>query len=67
MTRLNGGSLPLNAPRSVLIRLVIEKTQPLVGTAAAEGGDPVPFDGWLEMLRVISELVVAAGPDERGR
>ena len=51
----------------MLIRLVIEKTQPLVGIAAAEGGDPVPFDGWLEMLRVISELAVAAGPDERGR
>jgi hypothetical protein len=49
----------------VLIRLLIEKTQPLTGTAVAEGSDPLPFDGWLELLRVISELVDAATPSER--
>jgi hypothetical protein len=29
------------------------------GTAAVEGGDPLRFDGWLELLRVVSELVAA--------
>jgi hypothetical protein len=44
----------------VLIRVWIEDTQPLAGTAAAEGGEPLRFDGWLELLRVVSELVAAA-------
>jgi hypothetical protein len=45
----------------MLIRISIERTQPLAGTAATEGSDPVHFDGWLELLRVVSELVAAAG------
>ena len=28
----------------------------------AEGRDPLPFQGWLELLRVISELVVPEWP-----
>ncbi len=44
----------------MLIRIWIERTQPLAGTAATEGSDPLRFDGWLELLRVISELVAAA-------
>jgi hypothetical protein len=51
----------------VLIRVRIERTQPLAGTAVAEEAEPVGFDGWLELLRVISELVAAApsgGEDE---
>jgi len=44
----------------VLIQLWIERTQPLAGTAAIEEAEPVPFDGWLELLRMISELVTAA-------
>jgi hypothetical protein len=47
----------------VLIRVWIEDTQPLTGTAAAEGGDPLRFDGWLELLRAVSELVDAAPRD----
>jgi hypothetical protein len=43
----------------MLIRIRIESTQPLAGTAAAKGSDPLPFEGWLELLRVISELVAA--------
>jgi hypothetical protein len=42
---------------AVLIRVWIEGTQPLAGTAATEGSEPLPFDGWLELLRVLSELV----------
>jgi hypothetical protein len=43
----------------VLIRIWVHSTDPLAGTAAIEGNDPLHFDGWLELLRVISELVVA--------
>jgi hypothetical protein len=51
----------------VLIRVWIERIQPLAGTAATEEAEPVGFDGWLELLRAISELVAAApsgGEDE---
>jgi hypothetical protein len=44
----------------VLIRIRIEGTQPLAGTAATKGSKPLRFDGWLELLRVVSELVAAA-------
>jgi hypothetical protein len=30
------------------------------GTAATEAAEPLHFDGWLELLRVLSELVAAA-------
>jgi hypothetical protein len=49
---------------AVLIRLWIEGSQPLAGTAATEGGEPLRFDGWLELLRVVSELVAAPSSDE---
>jgi hypothetical protein len=44
----------------VLISVWIEASQPLAGTAAIEGGEPLRFDGWLELLRVVSELVDSA-------
>jgi hypothetical protein len=44
----------------MLIRIRIEGTQPLAGTAATKGSKPLRFDGWLELLRVVSELVAAA-------
>jgi hypothetical protein len=44
----------------VLIRVWVERTQPLAGTAAIEGAEPRRFDGWLELLNVLSELVAAA-------
>jgi catechol 2,3-dioxygenase-like lactoylglutathione lyase family enzyme len=43
----------------VLIRIWIERTQPLAGTAATRASEPLRFDGWLELLRVVSELVAA--------
>jgi len=46
----------------VLIRVWIERSQPLAGTAATEEAEPVGFDGWLELLKVLSELVAAATP-----
>ena len=42
----------------VLIRVWIERAEPLAGTAAVEGAEPRAFEGWLELLRVLSELVV---------
>ena len=47
----------------MLIRIVVEQAQPLAGTATTEGRDPLPFEGWLELLRVLSELVAPAQPD----
>jgi hypothetical protein len=44
----------------MLIHVWIEGRQPVAGTAAIEGREPVRFDGWLELLRVVSELVAAA-------
>lgn len=55
-SRGTGSRRPWEAP-SVLIRLWIADSQPLVGTAATEGSEPRRFDGWLELLRVVSELV----------
>lgn len=46
----------------MLIRILIERTQPLAGTAATEEAEPLHFDGWLELLRTISELVAATAP-----
>jgi hypothetical protein len=43
----------------VLIRIQIDNTHPLTGIAATKGRDPLHFDGWLELLRVISDLVGA--------
>ena len=41
------------------IRLSIQTTQPLTGAAMTESQGPVPFAGWLELLRAISTLVGA--------
>jgi hypothetical protein len=46
----------------VLIRIWIHRTHPLAGTAATKGSGPLHFDGWLELLKAISELVVADTP-----
>jgi hypothetical protein len=58
-------SMDLSGAAAVLIRIWIEGSQPLAGTAAAEGGEHLRFDGWLELLRVVSELVAAGTTDSR--
>jgi hypothetical protein len=50
----------------VLIRIWIERAEPLAGAAAIEGTEPRAFDGWLELLGVIAELVTAAAPHGGG-
>jgi len=62
LTRLNNRAPAVNAARdvsdTVLIRVWIERAEPLAGTAAVEGAEPLAFQGWLELLRVLSELIV---------
>ena len=43
----------------MLVCISIDRSAPRVGTAACAGRAPVPFEGWLELLRAISELVGA--------
>ena len=49
----------------MVIRIAIDTTAPLVGTAAAERREPVHFVGWLELLRAISGLVEDGGCGDR--
>jgi hypothetical protein len=51
----------------VLIRVWIQRREPLAGTAATKGSEPLRFDGWLELLGVVSELVAAAPSSGDGR
>jgi hypothetical protein len=44
----------------VLIRIWVERPEPLAGNAVTEGSEPLRFDGWLELLAVVAELVAAA-------
>ena len=44
----------------MLITIWIEKKEPIAGTVSAEGHHPRPFEGWLELLAAVSELVAAA-------
>lgn len=39
------------------IRILIQTMEPLAGTASAGTRGPLRFEGWLELLRVISALV----------
>ena len=53
---------------SVVIRISIDQTEPLTGTATTGDEAPVPFEGWMEFLGVVSELLgvpraQAGGPD----
>jgi hypothetical protein len=48
----------------VLIHIWVERTQPLAGTAAVEEAEPLRFEGWLELLGVLSELVGGGETDE---
>ena len=52
------GSTP---PAGTHVSLSIEQAEPLVGTATCAWGAPVPFVGWLELLRAVSDLVGAEG------
>jgi hypothetical protein len=48
----------------MLIRISVDSSQPLTGSAASDEAGPLYFDGWLELLRVVSELVTPARSGE---
>jgi hypothetical protein len=54
-------------PADMVIRLRIQRLEPLRGTAAADEGSELVFEGWMELIGAIAELV--GGPDhgDRGR
>jgi hypothetical protein len=39
------------------IRISIETREPVKGEARVSTGEAVPFQGWLDLLRVLSELL----------
>ena len=41
----------------LVIRVSVEHTEPLTGTAATEDAAPVAFEGWLEFLGAVSQLL----------
>ena len=51
---------------SVVIRISIDQTEPLTGTATTGDEAPVPFEGWMEFLGVVSELLGLPGAQAGG-
>lgn len=41
----------------MMIRVSVEQAEPLRGTAASEDEAPVAFEGWMEFLGVVAELL----------
>ena len=39
------------------IRISIQTTEPLIGIARTQSEGPLPFEGWLELLHVLSTLI----------
>jgi hypothetical protein len=52
-------------PADMVIRLRIRRVEPLRGTAAADEGSELVFEGWMELIGAIAELV--GGPDQGSR
>lgn len=48
------------------IRISIEQPEPLIGTAATDDQEPLPFEGWLGLLGAVSALVDASRPKDSG-
>lgn len=45
----------------MVIHVTIDTAEPLTGSASCDEREPVPFVGWLQMLRAVAELVGAPG------
>jgi hypothetical protein len=45
----------------VVIRLRIQRLEPLLGTASTYDGSELDFEGWMELIGAIAELL--GGPD----
>jgi hypothetical protein len=53
----------------MLIRIWRDDTPALSGRVALDGGEPERFEGWLQLLRILTELLGPAGrsgPAARG-
>ena len=48
-------------PLPTVIHVRIDRAEPLAGVAATEDGDTLPFEGWMELIRAVSELL--SSPD----
>ena len=53
------------AESSVLIRVWIRDLEPVSGEAALDGRRAAPFEGWLDLLQRLSELVNSATEGSR--
>ncbi len=49
--RIPGGST------DIVIRIRIQRLDPLTGTAAADDGAGVSFEGWMELIGAVAELL----------
>lgn len=49
--RIPGGST------DIVIRIRIQRLEPLTGTAAADDGAGVSFEGWMELIGALAELL----------
>jgi hypothetical protein len=50
----------------VRIHIWIRRREPLVGHASVDGRKPVPFEGWLDLLQRLSDLVWSSPAEEPG-
>ncbi len=57
----------IEGPPAVHIDLWIRAGEPLAGELSADGGRPTSFQGWLELLGKLSELVASGVPDSPDR
>jgi hypothetical protein len=48
----------------MVIRLQIQRLEPLLGTASTYDGSELVFEGWMELIGAIAELL--GGPDHAG-
>ena len=44
----------------MVIQVSIDTTEPLTGVATSCDREPVPFVGWLQMLRAVADLVAVS-------
>jgi hypothetical protein len=47
----------VSGPADMVIRLRIRRVEPLAGSATTEGGAARAFEGWMELMGVIADLI----------
>lgn len=51
----------VKGPLPAVIHILIDRAEPLAGTAAIEGGGALAFEGWMELINAVSELLGSPG------